>query len=565
MSLFGSIQMAGGALQANDIALQVVGQNIANANTPGYIREMANLSPGPTQRVGNLPFGTGVYVQSITQQVDKFLEERLRSANGDQVSADTLKQTYNQLETIVGALDSTNSLGGAINQFVSSLSNILNQPESTSIRNMAVLQGQSLTQTIRRLDSQVVQLSTEVNGQIDQMTTGINALLTKIGTLNDQIAQIQGGGASHSDAVGLSDQRSQALADLSKLIGISTITQPDGSVSVYSGNEYLVFGTVARQVKSAYSSGRDGTIANIQIAGIDAPLTTTSGQLNGLLTARDDVLAGFQNQLDSFAGTLANEFNKVFSSGQGTSGYTQLSSQNAVSDANQPLDKAGLAFTPQNGSFQIIVKNMRTGDSTTTDILVPLLDAGHTTTLTSLAGRLNSVTGLQATVTNGKLAIGTTDPNVQFAFANDTSGVLAALGLNTFFTGSTAGDIGVNSVVAQDPSKFAASAGGIGVDSANAATLAGFVDLPLASQNGNSINTLYSNLVGGVAQNSANAKSMADAADTFQSTLQTQQLAVSGVNIDEEAIQMMSYQRAYQASAKFISTVNDLLSMLVQL
>ena len=102
MSLSSSIQMASAALQANDIALQVVGQNIANANTPGYLRETANFIPGPSQTNGALVQGTGVQVLSITQQVDNFLESQLRNANSNQASADTLKRTYTQLENIVG-------------------------------------------------------------------------------------------------------------------------------------------------------------------------------------------------------------------------------------------------------------------------------------------------------------------------------------------------------------------------------------------------------------------------------------------------------------------------------
>ena len=117
MSLFSSIQMAGNALQANDIGLQVVGQNISNANTPGYICEEANFAASPPERYGNLVLGTGVQVQSVTEKIDAFLEQRLRSATSDQSSADSLKTTYSQLETIVGALNNSN-LGTVDEQFL---------------------------------------------------------------------------------------------------------------------------------------------------------------------------------------------------------------------------------------------------------------------------------------------------------------------------------------------------------------------------------------------------------------------------------------------------------------
>ena len=88
--------------------------------------------------------------------------------------------------------------------------------------------------------------------------------------------------------------------------------------------------------------------------------------------------------------------------------------------------------------------------------------------------------------------------NTQFAFGADTSGTLAALGINTFFTGSQAGSIGINNTVLQDPTKFAASSKGVGTDTTNAQTLAGFLTLPLASQNGATIQTLYNNMTTGV-------------------------------------------------------------------
>src|SRR2546423_10542059 len=99
MSLFGSIQMGGSTLQAMQIGLQVVGNNIANANTPGYVRQEAIYSPAPVQRVGGLVLGTGVQVDSILQKVDKFVQERLVGAHGDRAKAGGQEQTDRGLET----------------------------------------------------------------------------------------------------------------------------------------------------------------------------------------------------------------------------------------------------------------------------------------------------------------------------------------------------------------------------------------------------------------------------------------------------------------------------------
>ena len=192
MSLISSIQLASTALQATQVGLQVVGQNIANANTPGYIREVVNLTPGPTQRKGDLLFGSGVEVQGIVQQVDRFLQERLRNATSDSSGADVTQQTYSQLEGLVGELSDTD-LSTSLDNFFSSISNVLNQPESDSVRNLAVLQGQTLAQDINNLASRAGQLRSDLNDRVGQSADDVNRLLGQVAKLNTQIADAEGG------------------------------------------------------------------------------------------------------------------------------------------------------------------------------------------------------------------------------------------------------------------------------------------------------------------------------------------------------------------------------------
>jgi flagellar hook-associated protein 1 len=565
MSLFSTIQMTGNSLRANEIALQVVGQNIANANTPGYLREEIHLTPGPTQKLGSLLLGTGVIVDSITQVVDKFLQQRLQSAVSDKAGSETLTQTYSQLESILGSLDST-SLNAAMTSFFNSISQIMNQPEDASVRNQAVQQGLTLTQNINDTSGRVESLRKDLNDQVFTMADNINSLVEDIRAMNVRISETEGGAVSKSDAVGLRDQRNNDLESLSQLINIQTSEQSDGTISVYSGGNYLVFGGTARLVGVVLDSDRGLAAANIHLLETDSPLDASAGQLHGLLESRDGVLGGFLDQLNSFAGTLAYEFNKVYSGGQGLKGFTTLTSTFAVGDATKPLNDAGLKFTPQNGAFQVLVRNKQTGLTETTDVSVDLNMPGHETTLENLRDQLNAISGVQATITiDRRLKITQASEDDELSFGNDTSGVLAALGLNTFFSGSTADDLGVNSMLQTDPSYFAASTGGIGQDTNNAKTLAAFIDRPLDSQNGASLSVIYDQMIGNVAQGASQAKAAATGADTYEATLRGQKSSISGVNLDEESINMIQYQRAYQASAKFIAVVAELLDTLVHL
>jgi flagellar hook-associated protein 1 FlgK len=565
MSLFSSIQLANNTLRAQQVGMQVVGQNIANANTPGYIREEVVFSPAPTQQVGNLLLGLGVQVDSIIQKLDIFLEERLRGASSDRASAETQEEAFLQLEGIIGELSDTD-LSTQLSNFFGAIDDINNQPESLASRNLAVLEGEALADSLNRLASRVNEVREDLNRRVTGLAKDVNRLVGQIQDLNIKIARAEGSNTSGSAAIGLRDQRNQALASLSELIQIRVIEDEAGAVNVFAAGEYLVFGSIARGVEVSLESDRGLNVATVRIQGTEALLPAKSGQLNGLLTARDEIAGGYLDQLNAFAGSLILEFNQVFSSGQGLRGHDALTGTFAVDDTTQPLDLVGLAFPPVNGSFQVQVYNELTGLTQLTDIFVDLHGLDDDTTLESLAGALNDVDGITATIEpTRQLTITSDSPDQRFAFGNDTSGVLTSLGINTFFTGTSALDVGVNDLLLDDAGKFSASTSGIGTGSDLATHLAGFADEPLDSQGGDTLNDLYHQLVSETTQAAAAARSVSEGFSVFEETLAGQKLAISGVSLDEEVVRLISFQQTFQAAARYISTLNDLLQILVSL
>jgi len=565
MSLFGTIQNAGNALNAAQIGLQVTGNNIANANTPGYIRQKVVLLPSPTQRYGNLLLGTGVKVHSIVQQVDQFLENQFRSATSDVVSGEIQEKTFAQLEGLVNELGD-NDLSTSLSNFFNSIQDVLNQPGSAGVRNIAVLQGQQLAADIRRLSGKAEEIYEGLNQQVSDQATDINNLLVEIADLNVQISRAEGGDTSPSDAVGLRDRRNNALNDLAAIIDIRTTEQPDGSISVYSNGDYLVFQGIHRSVKTVPAENDGVFTTEIHLAETDAPVGTSGGKVAGLIQSRDMVVGNFIRQLNTMASALIQGFNQLYASGQGNIGYSSLTGNNAPADRDVPLDQAGLRITPVNGSFQLVVKNGLTGETKTHTVSVDLNGLDEDTSLADLQAALDALDGVSASITStGKLNIVADDPNLSFSFGSDTSGVLGALGLNTFFSGADAKDIDIDPTLRADPRRFAASLGGVGEDTQNAVRLADFLNTPIDAQNGLTLAQLYDKLVSDTAQGAAATKSATEGFRTFQRTLEGQKLAVSGVNLDEEAIRMISYQRAYQASAKVIATINELFDTLLNL
>jgi flagellar hook-associated protein 1 FlgK len=568
MSLFGAIQMGGNTLRAMQIGLQVVGNNIANANTPGYIRQEAVYTPAPVQKIGRLILGLGVEVDSIVQKLDRFVQERLVGARGDRAAAETQEQAYRDLEVLLNELSAEVDLSSGLTGFFNAIHEVEQDPGNVATRNLAVGEGIDLATMIGSLHSRVIGVQNQLNERVTAIADEINDLSETIRLLNIQIASTEGGDGSNSEAGGLRVRRQDAVDALSRLVGIRVEEQPSGGLAVSVGGEFLVFEGQRREVAVNSSVDNGLELGVIEFVDTQSALNTTSGEITGLYAARDEIVGGFLDGLDNLAATLAFEFNKVYSQGQGLVGFTTLTSVEAVIDADAALDAAGLAFTPVNGSFDVLIHSKEDNLTKTHTIRADLNGLDDDTSLNDLADALDAIDGLNATVTSsGRLQLSSESTDIDFAFANDTSHLLASLGVNTFFTGSSAGDIGINDELQgiENASKFAASLAGIGEDSENAVRLAGFLDQPLESAGNASLIDLYNQLINEVTQGSAVAQSVAEGFRVFEGTLEGQQQAVSGVSLDEEAIKMITLQRIYQASARYIQTISELLDLLVQL
>jgi flagellar hook-associated protein 1 FlgK len=296
-----------------------------------------------------------------------------------------------------------------------------------------------------------------------------------------------------------------------------------------------------------------------------APVGGGAGELPGVLQGRDQVLGGFIDQLDGLTSNMIFEFNRIHSSGEGLKGFTSLTSADHVSSTTAALNAAGLAFSPQHGSFQVKLVNQATGLAETSNIAIDLDGIGPDTTLDDLRAMLDGVNNLDASITSdGRLKLATAD-GYELRFANDTSGTLAALGLNTFFTGSDSGNIGVNSVVLSDNAYFASGTGGGPADGSNSVKLAQLSTQSLGGLGNLSLDQYYDQMIGSVAQSSSAESALAEGVGGFRDSLLNQREQISGVSLDEEAIRIMEFQHAYQSAARIISTASQLLDTLMQL
>ncbi len=563
MGLSASLQIGRSALLSYQAALQVVGNNISNAGNAGYTRQSADLAALPPPYGGStVPIGNGVTVAGIRRNISEAVESRLRQAQSDQSSAQAEDSTLARLESVLNALGDSN-LSTQMEKFFKSIGDVQNSPENLSLRTIVLSNGTQLAQSLQQTRRDIVATRNEANQEIASSVARANQLATNIASLNVQITTQEGG--SQGPASALRDQRDQALSELSTLMGITTREQPGGAVNVYVGNEPLVFAGQSRGLVSKQEPGANGLLNNtIQFGDNGQPVTVSTGKLGGLVASRDVHADGQLGRLDQLAAALISEVNKVHSRGQGLNGFASVVAGNGVSNPSAALNAAGLSLSPKSGTFYVNVKDKATGAVVQTAIHVDLDGIGTDTSLNSLAGDFNTnVANVTATVqADGTLKL-TAASGFTFDFADDSSDTLAALGINTFFAGTNASNIDLAAGVAGSPERIAASSSGLTGDGSNAGKLAAVIESGAASLGGSSLSDFYNASVGIHAVSSAAARNQVEASDTILSSLTAQRESVSGVNLDEEAVKLVTYQRAYEGAARYITVVDEMLQTLL--
>ena len=542
MGLNSALQMSQRSLEIFTTGIQVAGQNVANANTPGYVREEVLLNPSNPYRQGSLILGTGVKIGGVRQSIDLFLEKRLYTANSDYAAADAMRLIYEQLQSEINELG-TNDLSTQLNEFVAALDEVTNQADLASLRSLVTTRGEALAKDIVSLRDRVNSLRSAQSVKVESLAEEANQLINEIARLNPQITKLEASGLLQSDAGALRTHRYNALNRLSEIIPITFQEREDGAVDVYTGTNYLVLTGHTQQLELQAYGDRQTVIHNISLSQTGASLNGTGGELLGVVHARDEVIGDFVDKLDQLTSNLIFEFNKLHSSGEGTVGFKNIESLNGVKDASAALnsDAAGLFFDVEHGSFQLKVKNELTGITETTDISIDLDGIGTDTSLTSLAAALDAVGNLSASVSSdGRLQINAAD-GYEIRFGDDTSGLLASLGINTFFTGTDSSNIGINSIVKNDQRFLATGRGGGPSDNTNILSLSGILDKGFKGLNGSSINQFYDTTITTIAQEAAAMKTLASGTEAYRGGLQNQREQFSGVSLDEEAIKIMNF------------------------
>lgn len=564
MSLIGALNIGTSALAVHQAAIQTTGNNISNAGNADYTRQAVSLAPGSDQMIKTGVFvGSGVQIDAIRRQIDDALEGRLRAAASDSEAAQSNQQWLGQVESVFNELGDAD-LSSKLSAFFGSWSNLANKPQDIGLRQVVVQNGQSVANLLRDVRGQLTDLQSSIDQRLPALVKQADALTQQIADLNQQVVTVEGGGGGANN---LRDQRDAVIKQLSTLMDVKTIDQPNGVVNVYVGSEPLVLGTDTRGLTIVNTGTGNKPVLEVRFKSNQGAVSLTSGQIGGLINSRKTVVDVIDNT-DTMAGSLVFDLNKVYSAGQGLEGFDSVSATNRVDDATVALNdvKTGLAHTASNGSFVVHVKDKATGLVTSTLVQIDLdgLNANDTT-LNGLATTLTGIAGVKASISAGQLTVAADSSAVDISFSQDSSGALASLGINTFFGGRNATDIQVNQVLKDKPQLLAAAKNGQKGDNQTARLIAALETQPIESLQGQSLKDRYQSMVNQVAAQTASSKSDAEATKSVLETLQTQREAISGVSLDEEAVNLMREQRAFQGAARLVTAVNEMMDTVLNM
>lgn len=556
----GALQIGKNAILSYQSALQVVGNNIANAGVDGYTRQSPILTsmPGVTLPEGLMP-GGGVALTSLQRHLDEALLTRLRASVGDEQKNLAEQQALSQVESLYNEL-SDEDLSSLLSNFFNSFDGVQNSPgpEGMSTREIAIHAGQSVATRLHEMRSGLLNLHEQLNQQIIDVTRQANDLAKQVAGLNLEIVRAESTG--QGAAASLRDQRDGVLKQLAQFMDIQTSETPEGAVNVYVGSEPLVQYTRSRGLTAEQELVGDRTVVSVRFADSNGPVKIGSGQIAGLVSSRDESVYGQVQEIDKLAATLIEQVNRIHSQGQGLTTLTAITGAYDVLDTTAALSSAGSTGLPlavSNGSFKLTVKD---SNGVAQEYVIAASEAGLGTdmSLQDLVGQINSTAAnVTASITSDNRLRLQAAGGYSFTFGEDTSGAMAALGMNAFFTGTDAKNIAVESGLAGDSGRLAAAKTGRAGDGSNAAALASLGDKKMG-QSGASIPQLWAAAVSSLGAASSAARHNSEATHSVSQSLQAQRESISGVNTDEEAVNLLRYQRSFQAAARYISIVDQL-------
>lgn len=509
-STFGGLNTMVRGIFAQQASLDTVGHNISNANTEGYSRQSVNLNTTLPEviygNVGRLQIGTGVSIASITRARDTFVDAQMWKESS---SLGYYQSKEDAMGRIEGVFKDTSDTGiqTVLNNFWNAWQTLSTNASDYGTRTALRQRGVELTDTIQHSAQQLKDIASDISSVISIKVDRVNQITKEILGLNKQISTIETGGKSQAND--LRDRRDVLTDELSKLVKIQVHEDNAGNYLVQANGLTLVDATNVSELATVPDTSAvlltdyDLPVNKIILKDSGQRITFSGGELQGLLDSRDDSTFGAKGYLDQLATMskfLLRDFNDLHSAGVGLDG---------VGGRNFFGDLTG-SYTAWDGMTSI-----KPGDWLKE---LQVNSAMFSTTPSPTAG-LDVIAAKKATQGS----------------ASGEHAVLLAQALK--------------SSVSSNPAILAVLTA---IDPAYKTTLGN-----------DSLDGYYNSLVGALGVQSDNAQNMAESQTVLVNQIVNWRESVSGVNMDEEMSNMIRFQKGYNAAARMMTTMDEMLDKLI--
>jgi flagellar hook-associated protein 1 len=648
-----SMSIAVGALKAAQSGLDIVGNNIANAATEGYHRQRIEFTPAYSSELNGFLLGGGVDVSDVRRIIDNILEKQITQQRSLSGQANAELSTLSSIEAALGDLDGEGGLGSAIDDLFTAFQNLSADPSSESLQTQVQRTADAMTSQFRSLGTFLSDLTASAVDKASLIADNVNELAEQIAGLNQQIQDNSVKGYTTNN---LTDERDARINDLAELVGVETVQRANGTVDVSVGDGWLVIASNVQKIKVTLQA--DGMLGIAPESSTTYSTELDGGQLGAYFNLNNASLVEIKDKLDTLARTIMDGVNRFHVQGIGSDGsFNDLVGSSLADESLSNLD-----FPVTDGDLYVRVIDTSNGQVTRTKVSV---DAS-VDDLTSMAVKLNAVSGISAWVESGRIHIqgdsghsfdflpalmspdageltGTSSATISGAYTgsandewtftvvgsgevgnssdlrllvtdsqdnliatvnvgtgytagksieiasgvkitlssgtlfnddtfdvltladSDSSGFLAAVGLNTFFTGNSAENMQLNSSIAESSSNIASFLTDNKTDNANALRFSRLQDTRNAALGDSTISGYYQQLVTDVGAQLSLKQSRVDNIDAVAKNLEAQREETSGVDINDEAAKMLVFERMFEASAKYLTTVQATMDSIMKL
>lgn len=556
------------ALTVGRRGMDLAGQNIANASTPGYRRQALNSTARAIDNVG-----LGVEVSRLTRYEAPPLRTAILTSNSEEAATTVRLDARRQIEAALGSGE--NTVGGKLEQLFNAVERLSSRPGESAARREVVSAAGEFASQLNSVSGDIDRLKFDLGRQTTQTVDEVNSLTSRIADLNGRIYTIEVRGEQANE---LKDQRDQLVDDLSKKVDFRAVNMDYGVVNIIGRDTALV---VSNSATKLALTGNATAGLDVTVSGQTQPLRFDGGQLSGLLREYNVDIPATRARLDTLANTAAGALDKLQATGLGLDGpVTTAVGTRPVTDPTQPLATQGLAIPVSAGTLTVSVTDLTSQVRTSAAVAID----PATMSLNDIAAAVTAGTGGQVTATvdtpqnvlrfeaapgYGFDFAGRPDSPPAAVFAaptvsdTDTANLLAGVGVNGMFSGVGASALKVRPELAAEPNLLAAGRTGRTGDGTNLERMAAVRDEIAIS--GRTLSAEYTDLAAGIGTVINSLGDEQTSRTGLLQNLNAQEQSVVGVDVNEELVRLLDYQRMVEGASRYISVVNSALDSIFEI